>query len=79
MYNENKVKYDTKKLGMVTIENIDWDKMNFNYDVKVINGKLNYKKKENKVLNKKKELETELEKAKDINDIKKIVGEIIKG
>lgn len=77
MYSEDKIKYDSKKLAMITIDNVDWDKVNFDYEIKVINGKLNFTKKINEVLEKKKELETKLEKAKDLNEIKEIIKELI--
>ena len=77
MFSENKVKYDTKKLAMVTIDDVDWDKVNFEYDIKVIGGKLNYQKKINETLKKKKKLEQELENVDDILTIKKVINKLI--
>ena len=77
MFSENKVKYDTKKLAMVTIDDVDWDKVNFEYDIKVIGGKLNYQKKINETLEEKKKLETELKNATDILEVKQIIKKLI--
>ena len=77
MYSEDKVKYDTKKLAMVTIDDVDWDKVNFEYDIKVIGGKLNYQKKTNETLEEKKKLETELKNATDILEVKQIIKKLI--
>ena len=77
MYSENKIKYDTKKLAMVSIDKVDWDKMNFNYEIKVVNGKLQFTLKDKSIIEKKKELETELEKATDLDKTKQLIKKLI--
>lgn len=77
MYSEDKIKYDTNKLAMVTIDNVDWDKMNFNYEIKVINRKLNFTEKEKSIIDKKKELEAELESATDLDKTKQLIKKLI--
>ena len=79
MYGENEIKYDTKKLAMITIDkkDVDWDKMNFDYEIKVVNGKLVYGKKPNKILDKKKELETKLDQSSNLDEVKIIIKDLI--
>ena len=79
MYSEDKVKYDSKKLAMITIDkkDVDWDKMNFNYEIKVINGKLNFTKKPNEPLDKKKELETKLDQSSNLEEVKQTIKDLI--
>jgi len=77
MHSENKIKYDTKKLAMVSIDKVDWDKMNFNYKIKVVNGKLQFTLKDKSIIEKKEELETELEKATDLDKTKELIKKLI--
>jgi len=77
MYSENKIKYDTNKLAMITINDIDWDKMNFNYEIKVVNGKLNFTQKEKSQIEKKKELETQLDQSSNLDEVKTIIRDLI--
>lgn len=77
MYSENELKYDPEKLVKVKIKDIDWNKMNFNYNIKVNKDKLVYELKSNDEIEKRKIIDEKLEKAENLNELKEIIKEII--
>lgn len=72
MFSENKLDYDSSKLVEVKKlkKEIDFNKLNFEYEVKFENNELSYTKKINDKIEKQKQFHQDLENAQSLDEVK---------